>query len=111
MTAREKVLLQREAFVAGAGHVRDVYRLNITAGTTRADNAAAAEAYPMPTVTRDRTVDHHGLTYRCKDGVLEYRHAHGDWESSANTVADFGSDIGKIADLILHPTETVEVAV
>lgn len=113
MSPRELVLAQREAYVRGW---KDTGRT-----TARDADHYAAEAYPMPKVTRLREVKIGDSTYRVRDGVVEYRYFSEDawFPSSLYSVQESlkaklnrgnvrANDLAKIVELYQNPTETVE---
>lgn len=102
MTAREKVLAQREAYMKGA-------MITGYSGAAAAERAARI-AYPMPTETRDRTVKVDGLTYRFKDGEFQFLSEDGvRWIGSLVFYPEGVAKYTALADLVANPTEEVEV--
>lgn len=101
MTDREKQLLRREGYVAA---VRE------SGGCALADTAQrwAAEKFPLPKVTRPRTVlDPRGIfaAFRVIEGAIQYR------QNGSTQWHDYVVDESRIRvwyDLLECPTEEVE---
>ena len=117
---------QREAFEAGAAHIRRVYDLNESHRTDLADQGAAKVKYPNRTTEETRVVQvtlTYGNTlahYRFVAGRFELQNADGGWDRSnfaavEGTVVSFNTEhlswkaIADLLDLRANPTVTVEL--
>lgn len=103
MTRRE-VLIAREAYMAAGMAYSGEPGLTL--------HRDAAEAYPLPSVTRPRVVaveDQPGLRMRVRDGVLQYSREDGFW-SAVNPHQGPRLSTGLLTalrSLDAEPTETV----
>lgn len=103
-TARELVLCERAAFLAG-----------INARPSLGDEwcgaaCEAAKRYPLPTEQRPRVVHEEGLEWCVIDGALHHRQSSPSglrWLQT-NYAEPTAARIAMWADLLANPTETVE---
>jgi hypothetical protein len=115
----------REAFLAGARHV--YWRYGVSSSTA-ADEMAALQAYPRPTVTRPRHIQTGPLFFEVRNGAMYINAVENGYDSEGGWISDRscvihpdGSiyvnprgysedvDILAVVELALNPTETVEV--
>lgn len=118
-TTKREVLIAREAFERGVAAVWSHMNLSYGMESTRGWKGSfllAAEAYPLPTVTRPRTitVPEHSIdgehyeetTFRAMNRRIEWRVGPDRW-----MLGNFHATAPRVAawqDLLNNPTETVE---
>jgi hypothetical protein len=102
---RELILAKREGFVEACRRVGNIYL------STEQLNELARRAFPLPKVTRLRTISwwsgagSRSRTYRFDDGKFMYRDAiNQEWRTSTWNA----KDIGMLYDLMTNPMEEVD---
>lgn len=115
LTEREGVLLQRAAVNRTVEHFFSVLRQNRCAHCEDIDGRQLAESwYPLPTVTRPRTLEWYGAEFQVRGCHLCYKRAPLDFWL-VDTFAAFSIQLNRspdflraLADLLEHPTEECE---
>jgi hypothetical protein len=97
-TEREMVDAQRAAFVRGTSEWWQIPRQGHRPG--EAQKEQAVHHYPMPKVTRPRTLRRGWVTFKIEDGRLQTMVGSGEWKTWLNT--------SELSDLLAHPTEGVD---
>lgn len=110
MTERDKVLLQRMAFRAGAEY--EFFSTQRGEGGTEDVRCESLRRYPMPKTLRPRVVEYNGGQYRYNlqdgPGFIECRVGDEPWKRVTYWGAMSDGIFAVLADLVANPTEEVD---